>query len=220
MPRGWTALDGPHPEFAALYGMREHESEKYPDRTAANVRDSDGTLRFAADWNSAGERLTADLCRANQKPFLDVSFPTTASPSRVAAWVRANNVKVLNVAGNAEHRARGLEAFVASFLVQVFRELDPALTPRQDKVEYVTRQGQTRDHTCHWPGCGRQVPPAMWGCAGCWKKLPANIRKAIWDTYRPGQEVNMTPSREYVLAARAAQDWIKSNHPETIGAGH
>lgn len=83
---------------------------------------------------------------------------------------------------------------------------------KSDKVRYVKSQGQTRSHTCHWPGCGKQCPPAKWGCFGCWKKLPKSIRDAIWAAYRPGQEKTMTPSREYVLAAREAQDWIEENY--------
>jgi len=36
------------------------------------------------------------------------------------------------------------------------------------KADYVRSQGQTRNHHCHWPGCDKQVPPAMWGCKGHW----------------------------------------------------
>lgn len=32
------------------------------------------------------------------------------------------------------------------------------------KADYARSQGQTREHHCHWPGCDKQVPPAMWGC--------------------------------------------------------
>ena len=80
-----------------------------------------------------------------------------------------------------------------------------------DKRRYVKTQGQTRDHDCHWPGCPKQVPPAMWGCYKHWMQLPKWLRDAIWDAYRPGQEINATPSRAYVAAARAAQGWIEAN---------
>ena len=30
---------------------------------------------------------------------------------------------------------------------------------RPPKVAHVLSQGQTRDHTCHWPGCDRQAAP-------------------------------------------------------------
>lgn len=76
------------------------------------------------------------------------------------------------------------------------------------KADYVKSQGQTRSHHCHWPGCTKQCPPAMWGCRPHWYSLPANLRKDIWATYRPGQEVHGTPSRAYVRVAQAVQDWI------------
>lgn len=79
------------------------------------------------------------------------------------------------------------------------------------KADYVKAQGQTRSHTCHWPGCGKQVPPAMWGCSPHWFKLPKAIRDDIWRAYRPGQEKDMKPSETYVQAARRAQEWIASN---------
>ena len=76
------------------------------------------------------------------------------------------------------------------------------------KADYVKRQGQTRSHECHWPGCGKQVPPAMWGCQRHWFALPRELRERIWLAYRPGQEKDATPSREYVQAARDVQAWI------------
>ena len=88
-----------------------------------------------------------------------------------------------------------------------------------DKADYVRSQAQTRDHRCHWPGCTKQVPPAMWGCREHWCKLPLRIRNKIWQAYRIGQEVTMTPSREYVAAAREAQDWIKAQEPPQSGEG-
>jgi len=82
------------------------------------------------------------------------------------------------------------------------------VSSRNDKVAYVLRQGQERAHTCHWPGCGKQVPPARWGCRGHWFALPKHLRDRIWRTFRPGQEVTLTPSAEYIAAAREVQAWI------------
>lgn len=76
------------------------------------------------------------------------------------------------------------------------------------KVAYVKSQGQTGDHVCHWPGCNKQVPPAVWGCKLHWFKLPLHIRNAIWRAYKPRQEITKTPSRAYLEAAAAAQEWI------------
>lgn len=83
-----------------------------------------------------------------------------------------------------------------------------------DKAAYVTHQQQTRAHACHWPGCQKQVPPAMWGCRAHWFSLPKSIRDRIWRAYRPGQEVDMQPSEEYLSAALEAQRWIKEHHQQ------
>lgn len=81
------------------------------------------------------------------------------------------------------------------------------------KVAHVKSQGQTRDHHCHWPGCGKQVPPAMWGCTKHWYMLPQRLRTLIWTTYRPGQEVSGRPSVSYLDAADQVQAWIRENAP-------
>jgi hypothetical protein len=83
------------------------------------------------------------------------------------------------------------------------------MSGRAAKVAYVKSRGQTRKHECHWPGCVRQVPPAMWGCASHWFRLPLALRNRIWSAYRPGQEVDMSPSEEYLLAADDVQRWIR-----------
>lgn len=68
-------------------------------------------------------------------------------------------------------------------------------------------------HTCHWSGCGKIVPPKMWGCRGHWFQLPAPLRARIWATYRPGQEVDKRPSMEYIEVAKEVQKWIAGNKP-------
>ena len=78
-----------------------------------------------------------------------------------------------------------------------------------EKRAHVRRAKQSRNHTCHWPGCTKQVPPAMWGCRPHWFALPKHLRDAVWDAYRPGQEVTMTPSDEYLAVAGAVDTWIR-----------
>lgn len=88
------------------------------------------------------------------------------------------------------------------------QRLEKVSSNMNSKAEYVRRQPQSRNHTCHWPGCERQVPPAMWGCKEHWFKLPKALRDAVWKAYRPGQEINMTPSAEYIAVATLVQAWI------------
>lgn len=78
------------------------------------------------------------------------------------------------------------------------------------KADYVRQQVEhDSKHHCHWPGCNRAVPPAMWGCKAHWFRLPMALRSLIWRTYKPGQEITKEPSREYVEAARKVQEWIE-----------
>lgn len=83
------------------------------------------------------------------------------------------------------------------------------------KVEHVKAAANHGGHHCHWPGCGAQVKPAMWGCTRHWFMLPQHIRTAIWRAFEPGQENTKTPSARYIEVARAAQAWIaeyEKNH--------
>lgn len=80
-----------------------------------------------------------------------------------------------------------------------------------EKADYVRLQPQTRNHECHWPGCPKQVPPAMWGCKTHWFRLPGRLRAAVWRTYVPGQEVTLTPSAEYLRVADEVQQWCREN---------
>lgn len=83
---------------------------------------------------------------------------------------------------------------------------------RADKREHVRRAKQTRSHTCHWPGCEKQVPPAMWGCKAHWFTLPKRLRDKVWAVYRPGQEAGLVPvSNAYLAAANEVQKWIQEN---------
>ena len=85
------------------------------------------------------------------------------------------------------------------------------MTTKQ-KADYVRNAPQSRPHICHWPNCGKQVPPAMWGCKQHWFTLPQRLRSKIWSTYRPGQEINLSPSQSYVLVAREVQQWIEKDN--------
>lgn len=90
------------------------------------------------------------------------------------------------------------------------------------KADHVRRAKQTRAHTCHWPGCGKQVPPAMWGCRDHWFRLPKYLRDAIWRAYRPGQENDLDVSDDYFRAANAVQEWIRQHGQPPAGGeeGH
>ena len=68
-----------------------------------------------------------------------------------------------------------------------------------NKYARVATAEQTRFHTCHWPGCNKQVHPALWGCKPHWFKLPQRIRNQIWANYRTGQEESLNVSKGYYV---------------------
>lgn len=59
-------------------------------------------------------------------------------------------------------------------------------------------------HTCHWPGCPKQVPPEMWGCREHWLRLPEPLRDEISVSYG----ADPTGAEYDRLVAKAVQWWI------------
>lgn len=120
MPKGYRALDGNMYHFSALYNIQEHTSPKYPPRTATNVRDSDGTLRIAWDWESAGERLTLKMIQQYKRPYHDVLELSDVAIAASIRWMAVCNITILNVAGNSERTAPGIERRSYEFLCRLF----------------------------------------------------------------------------------------------------
>lgn len=118
MPLGFITLDGMKPEYREEFGMREAVTGSYRTRTELNVRDSDGTIRIAYRWHSPGELCTLRAINWFEKPYLDIDPANPLKPRAVALWLRSKQIKVLNVAGNAD---TFLETFVESYLREVFK---------------------------------------------------------------------------------------------------
>lgn len=95
-----------------------HSSAEYGPRTAENARAADATVAFAADYETAGERLTHRLAAARY-----VAVPLLAdvaqSAARLLAHLRALEARTLNVAGNGIYTlsAHGISQDEANFWV-------------------------------------------------------------------------------------------------------
>jgi hypothetical protein len=132
MPNGFRTLDGPKPEYAAEFNMAEHSSPNYPPRTYENVKVSDGTIRLAVNINSAGERCTLKAINQYGRPYFDVhiqsvssfALPPECHPSAAAKWIVENNIAHLNVAGNSEQTAPGIEAYVERYITALINEVE------------------------------------------------------------------------------------------------
>lgn len=120
MPKGFLTLDGTSPWMAKKFGMKESLSPGYQARTEANVVDSDGTIRFARNFSSPGEKCTVRYIRQYLKPCCDVDIASPTPHKQVATWILVNNIKVLNVAGNSETTSPGIRDFVEEYLGIVF----------------------------------------------------------------------------------------------------
>lgn len=59
-------------------------------------------------------------------------------------------------------------------------------------------------HTCHAVGCSKSCKPAFLMCGPHWAKVPRADQRAVWATYRQGQERDLDPSPEYLQAAMEA----------------
>lgn len=120
LPKGCVTLDGPRPDLLAEYGMQEFPTPGYPARTEANVRDSDGTLRFAKTFSSAGEKCTLRAINWFNRPHFDININKPKSKEEVLSWIKKHDIKVLNIAGNSEQTAPGIGDFVLHFLTEIF----------------------------------------------------------------------------------------------------
>src|SRR5208282_4171966 len=80
MPKGFLTEEGPRSEFAELYGAREMPTESYPERTRANVRDSNATLWFGAT-TSKGAKTTLEACTQNGRSYVLVTRGGLVRPS-------------------------------------------------------------------------------------------------------------------------------------------
>ena len=100
IPKGRLTEAGPLP---GKYNLTEMPTKDYIKRTKQNVLDSDGTVIFSHGDLEGGSKRTADLATALCKPFLLIDLNKTLpseSGEVLAAWIKAHNISVLNVAGS------------------------------------------------------------------------------------------------------------------------
>ena len=120
-PSGRKAEDGVLP---CRYPLRETPAESYSQRTAWNVRDSDGTLILVRDTVDGGTALTRDLASQLDKPHLLIHLSESPKPEVILNWLRENSIAILNVAGPRESESPGIYLVALDFLSHVFRSLE------------------------------------------------------------------------------------------------
>jgi hypothetical protein len=122
MPFGFKTEDGPRPEFAGLYGAKEHRSSDYRDRTISNIGLADVSILFG-DPSTHGSLLLKRVAADVGKPVFKVRWHDEgATPSYMVGQLeRWGGRIVVNVAGNRESSSPGIGDWVESYLAEVFR---------------------------------------------------------------------------------------------------
>ena len=64
------------------------------------------------------------------------------------------------------------------------------------------------EHTCHARGCAVPVPSKMLMCRRHWYMVPPDLRRLVWQEYRPGQEIDKGPSESYLHVVHLAIDAV------------
>ena len=104
-PDGRRAEDGPIPD---RYPLQETPSEAYEQRTAWNVRDSDGTLIITDGTLDGGTALTMTEARRQGRAVLHVRTTDPVPVEMIRAWGEEHDVRVLNVAGPRASEVQGI----------------------------------------------------------------------------------------------------------------
>lgn len=123
IPKGCRTLDGPRPDLLEEYNLTENSNYSYPPRTELNVKNSDGTIRFASNFSSTGERCTLKFIKWHKKPYIDINILKPLNKLIVVDWIKDNNINILNVAGNSEQTCPGIGDFVYNYLIDLFNDL-------------------------------------------------------------------------------------------------
>ncbi|MGH7228520.1 MAG: putative molybdenum carrier protein [Nitrospiraceae bacterium] len=112
-PKGRKAEDGP---IAPRYPLQETPSDDYAQRTAWNVRDSDGTLILTRGQPTEGTALTIEVAERQGKPHLVMDLNEQPDCATVRAWAIMHRIRVLNVAGPREEKSPGIYVRASQFL--------------------------------------------------------------------------------------------------------
>lgn len=114
-PQGRRAEDGPiDPE----YPLQETPSAAYAQRTAWNVRDSDGTLVLVRTTPEGGTALTIEKARYYGKPLWRREVGVREIDD-IQSWIETHGITVLNVAGPRESESPGIYAAAKTLIMRL-----------------------------------------------------------------------------------------------------
>ena len=106
IPHGGWVPKGRKTERGTLlskYQVQEMPTPSYPARTEQNVKDSDGTLIISHGELTGGSDFTREMAEKHNKPWMHLDanqLTNEAAVQVIQAWIRGNEIKILNVAGS------------------------------------------------------------------------------------------------------------------------
>ncbi len=122
-PKGRRAEDGRIP---ARYPLTETPTAAYEQRTAWNVRDSDGTLIITDGAMEGGTAITMSEARRQGRPVLHVRTTDPVPIPMIRAWGEDHHLRTLNVAGPRASEAEGIYDRARQLLEDLFEaETEP-----------------------------------------------------------------------------------------------
>lgn len=110
-PSGFKTESGCDTSLQTRFGLIE-SSGGYKERTIENIKASNGTAVFSPNSNSPGTQLTLDFCKKLNKPVILVKCKKD-----LLKWINDNGIRVLNIAGNRESVALGVQNRTRDFLI-------------------------------------------------------------------------------------------------------
>ena len=116
-PKGRLAEDG---QISLIYPLQETPDSDYSERTAWNVRDSEGTLVLTWGAPTGGTAYTIEVARRVGRPFLLVDLAETSQPEVAAEWVCREGISILNVAGPRASKEPGIYEAARDYLRRLF----------------------------------------------------------------------------------------------------
>jgi hypothetical protein len=114
---------GFEPELIPLYGLTEINSLDYNKRTLANVHAADSTWILYRGRLTLGSAITIKYCEQLKKPYMEIQLEWLYDITPILkAFLIKHAVKVLNIAGQRESKAPGIEQEVQNILMKVFKK--------------------------------------------------------------------------------------------------
>lgn len=120
IPKGCLTENGPRPDLAELYGLREAPKADYAERTRLNVRDSQATL-WLGPTGSRGWYATKRALDSMPRVWC-LATPAVSTPRSILGFLGVHPyVEILNVAGPRESTSPGIGDRAERFLARLFR---------------------------------------------------------------------------------------------------